>query len=186
MLLNTYEQNGRLFNMNFIEEASSGLSGYRGELVLVQGDIADSAGRRKPPVSVIEQAVVLAGADKIKMVSGLLHDLAELEHFFSGYAADLDTATTPLFFVVNAAKEMKITVNGVTADIIPLPEGLVWAELSDLLGLEKSDFKGQSSGEKIATVYDSLKDYRSGFSEVSLADALTCVTNAKRETRGAL
>ena len=26
MLLNTYEQNGRLFNMNFIEEAGAGLS----------------------------------------------------------------------------------------------------------------------------------------------------------------
>ncbi|WP_320150914.1 hypothetical protein [uncultured Tolumonas sp.] len=37
MLLNTYEQNGRLFNMNFIEEAGAGVSGYRGELVLVQG-----------------------------------------------------------------------------------------------------------------------------------------------------
>ncbi len=186
MLLNTYEQNGCLFNMNFIEEASAGVSGYRGELVLVQGDVADSAGRRKPPVSVIEQVVMLADAEKIKMLSGLLHDLAELEHFFSGYAADLDTETTPLFFVVNAAKEMKITANGVTADVIPLPEGLVWAELSDLLGLEKSDFKGQSSGEKIATVYDALKSYRSGFSEVAWADALGCTTSAKRETRGAL
>ena len=186
MLLNTYEQNGCLFNMNFIEEASAGVSGYRGELVLVQGDVADSAGRRKPPVSVIEQVVMLADAGKIKMLSGLLHDLAELEHFFSGYAADLDAETTPLFFVVNAAKEMKITANGVTADVIPLPEGLVWAELSDLLGLEKSDFKGQSSGEKIATVYDALKSYQSGFSEVAWADALGCTTSAKRETRGAL
>ena len=61
MLLNTYEQNGRLFNMNFIEEAGAGVSGYRGELVLVQGEVGDSAGRRKPPVSVIEQAVMLAG-----------------------------------------------------------------------------------------------------------------------------
>lgn len=186
MLLNTYEQNGCLFNMNFIEEASGGVSGYRGELVLVQGEVADSAGRRKPPVSVIEQVVMLAGADKIKMLSGLLHDLAELEHFFSSYAADLDAGATPLFFVVNAAKEMKITANGVTADVIPLPEGLVWAELSDLLGLEKSDFKGQSSGEKIATVYNALKSYRSGFSEVTWADALGCTTSAKRETRGAL
>ena len=91
MLLNTYEQNGCLFNMNFIEEASAGVSGYRGELVLVQGEVADSAGRRKPPVSVIEQVVMLADADKIKMLSGLLHDLAELEHFFSSYAADLDS-----------------------------------------------------------------------------------------------
>ena len=33
MLLNTYEQNGRLFNMNFIEKAGAELSGYRGELV---------------------------------------------------------------------------------------------------------------------------------------------------------
>ena len=137
MLLNTYEQNGRLFNMNFIEEAGAGLAGYRGELVLVEGEVADAAGRRKPPVAVIEQAVMLAGTDKIQMISGLVHELAELEHFFSGYAADVDTAVTPLFFVVNAAKEMKVTMNGVTADIIPLPAGLVWTELCDLLGLER-------------------------------------------------
>ena len=186
MLLNTYEQNGRLFNMNFIEKAGADLSGYRGELVLVEGDVADSAGRRKAPVSVIEQAVVLAGTDKIQMLSGLVHELAELEHFFAAYAADLENGVTPLFFVVNAAKEMKVTVNGVTADIIPLPEGLVWAELSDLLGLEKSDFKGQSSGEKIATVGEALKEFKSGYSEVTWSDAVQAVTAAKRETRGAL
>lgn len=81
MLLNTYEQNGRLFNMNFIEEAGAGLAGYRGELVLVEGEVADAAGRRKPPVAVIEQTVMLAGSDKIQMMSGLVHELAELEHF---------------------------------------------------------------------------------------------------------
>ncbi|MBB6056050.1 MAG: hypothetical protein EOM46_24525 [Gammaproteobacteria bacterium] len=186
MLLNTYEQNGRLFNMNFIEEAGAGLAGYRGELVLVEGEVADAAGRRKPPVAVIEQTVMLAGSDKIQMMSGLVHELAELEHFFSGYAADVDTGVTPLFFVVNAAKEMKVTMNGVTADIIPLPAGLVWTELCDLLGLEKGDFKGQSAGEKIATVGEALKEFKSGYSEVTWSDAVQAVTAAKRETRGAL
>ncbi|WP_024870909.1 hypothetical protein [Tolumonas lignilytica] len=185
MLLNTYEQNGRLFNMNFIEDAA-GFSGYRGELVLVEGEVADSAGRRKPPVAVIEQVVMLADENKIRMVSGLVHELSELEHFFTAYAEDIAEGIVPLFFVVNAAKEMKVTVNGITSDIIPLPEGLVWAELSDLLGLEKSDFKGQSAGEKIVTVYESLKDFQSGFNQISWNDALNSITTAKRETRGAL
>lgn len=186
MLLNRYEQDGRLLNINFIEKASAEVSGYRGELVLIPGEVGDSAGRRKPPVSVVEQVVMLADANKIKMISGLLHDLSELEPFFTDFAADLDADTTPLFFVVNASKEMKITRNGVTADIIPLPEGLVWSELCDLLNLEKSAFKGQSSGEKIVTVYDELKSYCSGFSEMAWADALNSTTSAKRETRGAL
>lgn len=186
MPLKSYEQNGRLLNVNFMGNAGAGLSGYRGELVLIEGDVADSAGHRKPPESVIEQAVLLAEGEKIQMFCGLVRELAELEHFIPAYASDLASEVTPLFFVVNAAKEMKINVNGMQLDVIPLAEGLVWSELTDLLGLEKGDFKGQSSGEKITTVYKSLKDFRSGFDVVDWANALNHVTAVKRETRGAL
>ena len=186
MLLNTYEQTGKLFNKNFIEDAGAGFTGYRGELVLVEGEVADASGRRKPPVSVLESVVMLASADKVVMVSGLLRDVSDVEHFVETYKADIDPASKPLLFVVNAAKEISTEIAGQAVDIIPLSQGLVWTELCDLLSLEKSDFKGQSGAEKIATVYDALKDYKTGFTPVAWDEAKLLVTEAKRETRGAL
>ena len=44
----------------------------------------------------------------------------------------------------------------------------------------------ESGGEKIATVYDALKDHKTGFTAVAWDEAKQLITEAKRETRGAL
>lgn len=44
MLFDRYEQQGLLFNMNFKEASTTaGKAAYRGELVLVEGEIGDAA-----------------------------------------------------------------------------------------------------------------------------------------------
>ena len=58
MLLERYQESEKLFNVNFVADAGAGLAGYRGELVLVAGEVGDSAGRRKPPVKVLKEAVL--------------------------------------------------------------------------------------------------------------------------------
>ena len=108
MLLNNYEQQGLLFNMNLKESAGSGLQGYRGELVLVEGEVGDSAGRRKPPLAVLKQVVMLAGEDKMKLVAGLVDDVADLSHFFSRYGADVAADGKAIFFVVNVITSYSI------------------------------------------------------------------------------
>ena len=62
MLIDRYES--LFFNANFKEAASeAGFVAYRGELVLKEGDVADAQGRRKPPVEVMKQAILMtAGA----------------------------------------------------------------------------------------------------------------------------
>lgn len=186
MLLDTYEQRGLLFNMNFKEAAGDGLSAYRGELILIEGEVGDASGRRKPPVSVMKQSVILASADKLKLLAGLIEDLAELEPLFARYSADFAPDAKVLFFVVNIPKPLKVVVNGVTCELIPLLEGMIWNELIDLLALEKGDFKGQSAGRKVLTVFNSFSDYKSKAPAVTWAEALGSVIAVKREVRGAI
>ena len=77
MLLDRYET--YFFNSNFREAASeSGWEAYRGELVLVEGEIADDQGRRKPPHALFKQAIVLAKGEELKLISG---SLEELQHW---------------------------------------------------------------------------------------------------------
>lgn len=184
MLLDQYEKDGLFFNMNFKEAAGAGLSAYRGEFILKEGEVGDAQGRRKPPSEIMKHSILLCGADKIKFASGCLDDLAQLslciEKFKSGLAAD----TLAIFFVVNIGKPMQIEAEGATLAVIPLTEGLAWNELMEMTGLEKGDFKGQGSGEKVVTLYDAVKGLTLKGDKVSLADALTQTIVVKREARG--
>lgn len=186
MLLDRYEQSGLLFNSNFKESIGSAVA-YRGELVLKQGEVADAQGRRKPPAAVLKQGVVLAEGDELKLVSGSLDALQDLDAFFELYKDGLKAGTLAIFFVVNIPKPLQIEVDGAKLFAIPLLEGLTWNELVDIVGLEKGDFKGQSSGEKVETLYKALlADFKPNYPSVSYADALASTVAVKREIRGAV
>ena len=78
MLLEQYKDSGLLFNVNFLEKTSTdGLLGFRGEWVLVPGDVADAKGHTKPPLEVVRGAALLAD-EKIKMALGALDNLSQL------------------------------------------------------------------------------------------------------------
>jgi hypothetical protein len=186
MLLDTYESLGLLFNSNFKEAAGAGLVAYRGDLVLVEGEVADAMGRRKPPIAIMVGAVLLAEAEKLKMVSGSLDEIAHLPIFVEKYQAAFAPDMIAILFVVNIAKAMQVEVAGIRFVLLPLDEGMVWNELVDELKLEKSDFKGQSSGTKVFTVYQACADYKPKYETVTLDAALSRATSAKRVVHGAV
>ena len=64
MLLDTYETQGLLFNSNFKDSVGAGQQAYRGDLVLIEGEVADAMGRRKPPLATMIGAVLLADEAK--------------------------------------------------------------------------------------------------------------------------
>jgi len=64
MLLDTFEFQGLLFNSNFKDSAGAGMQAYRGDLVLIEGEIADAMGRRKPPLATMIRAVLLADENR--------------------------------------------------------------------------------------------------------------------------
>lgn len=184
MLLDTYEARGLLFNANFKEGAGAGLLAYRGDLVLVEGAVADAEGRRKPPEVLLKGAVMLSEGDALKLLAGSLDDLAEVTPLLEKYQADLAPDARVVLYVVNVPKPLVADAGAVKLVLIPMTDGLVWNELVDELALEKSDFKGQAAGEKVKTLFDAMKDYAPKYEAVTLAEAMARKTDARREDRG--
>lgn len=185
MLLDRYES--LFFNANFKEAASeAGWVAYRGELVLKEGEVADAQGRRKPPHEVLKQAALLAEGDELKLITGSLDALQHFPSLLEKYGADLKPGAQGIFFTVNIDKPFVSTINGVPVAFVPLVQGMAWNELIDLVSLEKGDFKGQSSADKVVTVYNALKETKFKYPEVSLDEAMSKTNNAKRENHGAI
>lgn len=186
MLLDTFETQGLLYNSNFKEAAGPGLQAYRGDLVLIEGEVADALGRRKPPVATMVGAVLLADEAHLKFISGSLDEIAHLPVLVEKYGASFTAGMTALLYVVNIDKPMVVTLAGVRFTLLPLADGLAWNELMDELRLEKSDFKGQSSGQKVNTVHQAGKDYQPKYPEATLEQALAAANGAKRAIHGAV
>jgi len=185
MSLDRYEP--LFLNANFKEAASSGgLVAYRGELILQEGEVADANGRRKPPPDVLKQAVLLGDATGLKLLAGSLDVLQQFPFVFEKFGSEFNAGTIAVFFTVNIPKGFVTNSNGATVVFIPLIQGMVWTELSDLVGLDKGDFKGLSAADKVVTVYDALKRFKFKSPAMSVEEALTTTNNAKRETHGAI
>ena len=186
MPLDKYKESGLLFNVNFLEQTSeAGVFGYRGELVLVGGEVADAMGHAKPPVEVMRGVVILAD-DKVKMIVGALDQLESLTTFTQKYQADFASDMLAVLFVVNIKSRCQVVIDGINFILIPLVQGVPWNEIIDELALEKSDFKGQSSADKILTVYHELQTYSPKSPSVALDEALAATTATVRAAFGAV
>ena len=170
MLFDTFETKGLLFNQNF-KEGDGKYAAYRGDLVLGLGEIGDALGHRLPPTHTIKNTVVLSEDDKIKLFAGSLDDLSDLPRVVEYYKADMAADAKLIIFVVNIRKPLVVSLDGLTFNAVSLQEGLIWNELIDLAALEKGDFKGQSPLEKIVTVSNALKDYKSKGEQVDFEGA---------------
>lgn len=188
MALQKYEQQGLLFNTNFLEKSSQeGLLGYRGDLILVKGEVADAQGRSKPPVALMYSGVLLSKDDKLVLTVGFIDKLELLSTFIEKYQADFDKDMKALLFVVNIKEPMQVEVDGINFVLIPLLEGVSWNELVDELCMEKSDFKGQSAADKIVTAWEEFKKgYAPKYERVTYDVAMTRTADIKREARGAV
>ena len=183
MLMSKYEP--FFFNSNF-KEAFGTTIAYRGELVLKEGEVADAQGRRKPPLEVMKQAIVLTEGDSLKMLSGSLDELQFMTALIDKYSQDIGPDTLVVMFVVNIDQPFIAPVGGASAVFIPLVQGMTWNELIDLVALEKGDFKGQGAAEKVVTLYQALKSHTFKYPVSTLDIELTRTNTARRETHGAV
>lgn len=186
MPLKKYKDSGLLFNSNFLEQTSeAGVSGYRGELVLIEGEVADAMGHVKPPIEVMRGVALLAD-DKLKLVVGAIDQMALFETFLEKYKDDFCADMKALIYVVNLNEAVQVDINGIKFVLIPLIQGVPWNEVIDELALEKSDFKGQSAADKILTLYGEMQGYKPKYPEVSLDEALSATSDVVREGWGAV
>jgi len=186
MILDNYEQQGLLFNINFKSATSTeGLIAYRGEVVIEEGEVADASGRRKPPVKVLRDAVILADESKIKMLVGGLDAVAELPALIERFGSDIAEDAKVMLFAPNASAAVKTEVAGISLWLLP-QEAMVWTLLCDEHNLRKGDFKGISPANKVLKVFNAFSGYSASYPSTALEDVLASATEAKRETRGAL
>lgn len=188
MLIQHYESRGLLINANLSEPCSQGtLNAYRGEMIVVEGEMLDASGRRKPPLKVLQQAAVLSDDTTLKFVSGLIEDLADLPAFLDRYGSDIHNDSLCLIFVYNIDKAVTLVHGHATLHLLPMDDGLPWSELMQLAGLEKGDIKSLSPADKVYAVYRELSGFRPrGTANVDMA-ALAELSNGKqREIRGAV
>lgn len=186
MILQKYQESDLLFNSNFLAETSgAGMMAYRGELVLVAGEQGDAKGHKKPPKEVVYGSVLL-GDDKLKMVIGWLNTVKEVSDFIGKYKADFADDCIVVLYVINAKDEAQLEVDGVKIAMIPLASGVPWNEIIEELGLEKSDFKGQTPADKVTTLFDEIKTHTFKYPASSLDDAIAVSTDRVRENWGAI
>lgn len=185
MLLQRYEENALLCNLSVSGATSNaGQYAFRGDLVIEEGDVADSLGRRKPPKAVVKQAVVLLNDDKILGIAGALQELALLEGFADRYNADIDPALPVLLYVENLSKPLQVDWAGLHYILIPHEDGAVWNTLMDDLRLDKEDFKGQSAEDKVVTMFDAIKTFKPKYDSLSFDEAQAFTLAVKKEARG--
>lgn len=185
MLMDRYES--LFFNSNFKEAASdAGWVAYRGELILKEGEVADSQGRRKPPVEVMKQAILLTAGDELKLLSGSIDELQYVPALLEKYGPDIKPGTIVVLYTVNIDNPFISTLNGASLVFIPLVQGMVWNELCDIVALDKGDFKGMSAADKVLTLYKALAGSKFKYAEEALDFAMTKTNANKRENHGAI
>jgi len=174
MLLEKYNKKGYLSIVSVLGATTeSGKFAFRGDLILKPGAFRDgSEVDRKSPEFLIFQAVVLEDSDKLIFVSGLFKKLSTLTIFLEEYKDDISLDTVFLFYVENIAEKMKVEHQGMTFQLLPYTEGMIWNELLELLYIEKSDLKGQSAEDKVITVFDEAKSFDTKADIISLESAL--------------
>jgi len=185
MLLKDYEAKSLLCNLSVLGATSTPHTfAYRGDLVLEEGDIADSAGRRHPPKTVVRQAILLTRAGQLQMVAGALIELSDLPMFIEHYRNDLAADAQVLFYVENLGKGLKVNLANVDITLLPHDGGAVWNTLMEDLKLDKDDFKGHSTEDKVLVIYGALQRFAPRLETVSYDDALHHVVAHQREARG--
>ena len=132
------------------------------------------------------RGVTLLADDKLTLVVGAIDKLESIKAFIEKYKADCSADAKIVFFVVNIKDPMQVDVDGLEFIFIPMSQGVPWTEIIDELGLEKSDFKGQSAADKILTLYNEMQSYQPKYPQVSVEEALASTEDIVREAWGAV
>ena len=187
MLLERYEQEERFWLKSLFGSTSQGgLQAFRGEFVVLEGELKASAGKRAPPKAVIKQAVLLADAQKLRMVAGNFASVDELPELMTRFKDDMADDCTLIFFIENLAQSCRMEIEGKRFVLIQYRQGVLWNEMAELFYVDKDDLKGMSSEDKVVVMYEASKGFDPSFPVKTLDEVLATKTEAKRAAWGAV
>lgn len=186
MLLQSYKEDQLMWLTTCHGDAGDGAESFRGDLVIIHGELKPVSGTYNLPVAQIRQAVLLEKGGKLVMVAGNLASVDELPAFVEKYQGDLADDALVMLYIDNLGDDAVVDVDGIKYSLFRFGNGMVWNELLDEAALDKGDFKGQKPEEKVVTLYDELKGYVSKAGELSMDEVLASKTEAKKEAWGAI
>jgi hypothetical protein len=186
MLLDTYQADERFWITTFFGATGEGLQAFRGDFVITPGELNVAAGKRNPPEVLLRQAVMLAGADSLKLIAGNLARVDALPELIAGFGPDMGPDSVVALFIDNLGADAVVEQDGRRYVLIQHGEGIVWNELMELFYVEKSDLKGQSAEDKVATVHQAGQGYEPKAPVQTLDEVIAAKTDVVREAWGAV
>jgi hypothetical protein len=187
MLLDTYEAEERFWLITcYGPTGTPGLSAFRGDFVVLEGKLNETAGKRNPPRAVLKQAVLLADAEKLQFVAGNFASVEEIPSFVDRFKDDLAPTCVPVLYVDNIPDASTIQIGANRYVLLPFRDGTVWNALMDELFVDKADLRGMEAEDKAAVLYGASKGHVYKYPERTLEAVLATKTSARRETWGAV
>ncbi|WP_072369049.1 hypothetical protein [Hyphomicrobium sp. NDB2Meth4] len=168
--LNRLAQEGRLLNAVFKGPTTKpGRYGFRGEIALkFQTQVADE---KRPPDYSMEQVltVVEEGKPTIPVLVGYLHSFAYLGDLINVVGDLLEPSGTYIVFCnnIDLLAKYKVTIKGITFEVLPCDESTVWKEVLELMGIEKNDIKKLDSAGKLDYVLDAVMGLSTSYEPIS-------------------
>lgn len=181
--IQSLEEKECLWQPNFKGEIKAGIEGYRGDLILIPGEMVGD--KQMPPKLNAKQVIMLLKEGKIDLLCAYIPAISDIENLFALIGDAMHADGKYFIYTDNADKTMTTEYKGCTLHIYQLDESTVWNETLDLASLSKGDMKGLDNGEKIALIYDELKTFK-GKDVIAYEEALKNVFAVKKEKFGAV
>ena len=175
-------QEGRLLNAVFKGPTTKpGRFGFRGEIALMfQTQVADE---KRPPDYSIEQVltVVDEGKPTIPVLVGYLHSFAYFGDLIKVMGDLLSPSGTYLLFCnnIDLLAKYRVSVNGITFQVLPCDESTVWKEVLDLMSIDKNDIKKLDSAGKLDYVLDAVAGLDASYEPISIEQGLELMEPVK-------
>lgn len=181
--IQSLEEKECLWQPNFKGEIKSGVEGYRGDIILISGEMVGD--KQMPPKLNAKQVIMLVKEGKIELLCAYIPGVADIEKLYELLGDAMASEGKYFIYTDNADKTMTTEYQGCTLHIYQLDESTVWNETLDLASLSKGDMKGLDNGEKIALIYDELKSFK-GKEAIPFEEALKNIFEVKKEKFGAV
>lgn len=180
--LNRLEQEHRLLNAVLKAPTTKpGRFGFRGDIALkFQHQMADE---KRPPEYSIEQVFLIAPEDgsPLPFLAGYLHNFAYLADAATVLNGLLSPAGIYILFCgnIDLLAKYHVKMGDITFNILPLDESTVWTEVTELVGIDKTDLKKLSTGGKLNQLADQAAGFVSDYTEKSFEEVLTLMGPVK-------
>jgi len=180
--LGRLDQEGRLLNAVLKAPTTKpGRFGFRGDIALkFQVQVADE---KRPPEYSMEQVltVVQDGEPTIPILAGYLHSFAYLESVSEVLGGLLSPSGTYLMFCnnIDLLAKYRVSLNGITFQVLPCDESTVWKEVLDLMSIDKNDIKKLDTAGKLDYVLDATRSLNASYEPISLEQGLKLMEPVK-------